>query len=1113
MEFKERYHTLNTRQKEAVDHIEGPVMVIAGPGTGKTELLSMRAANILQKTDTLPENILCLTFTESGATAMRNRLASIIGPDAYKVAIHTFHSFGTEIINQNSEFFYSGASFKPADDLSCYEIMRTIFDGLEYDNPLAAKNNDEYTHLGDTLTVISELKKSGLTSAELLLILDTNDQAIDKIEPLLAEIFAGRISKTTTEKLAAAVTHIKKYEAAIPLPGIVPLARICADSLQMAVDEAEASDSTKPITAWRNAWLKKNDAGAFILKARERQAKLRSVSFVYYQYLKRMEEEQLFDFDDMIMQVVHAMEVSPDLTFNLQERYLYIMVDEFQDTNLAQMRILYNLVNSEVNAGRPNILVVGDDDQAIYSFQGANVGNINAFLHSFDQAARITLTDNYRSAATILTHAREVITLGQNRLENTLEGIDKTLTPHYKTEAAHVRLVELPTQRDERQHLVDAIQTTIKRGTPPGSIAVIARRHHELVSLLPYFADANLQVNYERRDNVLDNELVRLIEHLAQIAVALFEGRHDEANALLPELCAHPAFSIPPRELWQLSLDAHRNHQTWLEIMAVKPLFMPFFNWLVTLSQNLAHNPLETMLDQIIGLPNAQKGADSEQDDDGTGDETQEKEEPFTSPLFSYFFSEKKRATNPDGYLSLLEALRTIRTKLRDYQPNEVPTLQSFLEFIRLHRQLGSPITSVRPQSERIDNAINLMTAHKSKGLEFDTVFIVGAVDSAWGERVRSRSRLIGYPENLPLAPSGDTFDERLRLFFVAMTRARRQLIISYSNSDDGGKTTLRASFLTGNKWQPEVIQPKTTLQNITHAAELAWYQPLVHPIESSMQQLLKPQLENYRLSSTHLNNFLDVSRGGPHGFLLSNLLRFPQAMSPHAAFGSAIHAALQRAQTHLLATGSLKPLEDILHDFEEQLRDCRLGARDFEQFLQKGTNALTAFTSSGDVFTALQKAELNFASQGVQVGEARLTGSLDLVAIEEDEKTIIVTDYKTGKALRDWNGKTDYDKIKLHKYRQQLMFYNLLVRHSRDYGKYSFKKGVLQFVEPAHNGEIIALETTFSDAELEEFSQLIMAIWRRIMSLDLPDTSSYEPSYKGMLAFEHDLLNNTLPL
>jgi DNA helicase-2/ATP-dependent DNA helicase PcrA len=1106
MSFSERYKNLNERQRQAVDTIEGPVMVIAGPGTGKTELLSMRAANILQKTDTLPENILCLTFTDSGATAMRERLSQIIGADADKVAIHTFHSFGTEIINHNSEFFYGGASFKPADDLSCYEILRGIFDELDYDNPLAGKMGGEYTHLGDTLTVISELKKSGLTSDELLLVLDANDKVIAGAEPLLAEIFADRISKATIERLAGAAVHILKSEEKLPLPSLPSLARVCADSLYHALQAADEQNSTKPITAWRNEWMKKDETGAFVLKAKLRQAKLRSVSYVYYQYLARMQEAQLFDFDDMIMQVVHAMETQPELSFNLQERYLYIMVDEFQDTNLAQMRILYNLTNSPVNAGRPNILAVGDDDQAIYSFQGADIGNINGFRELYDQTQLIVLTDNYRSTGAILSEARSVISMGQNRLENTIEQLDKTLTPHYKNQSSRARLVELPSVKDERQWLANSVAEAIAGGTKPCDIAVIARRHHELQALLPYLTEAGLQVNYERRNNVLDLDVIKLVEHIARIAVALFEKRHDEADALLPEICAHPAFGFAPLDVWRLSLNAHQNHQKWLEVMATTPTFAPLMQWLVELSQQLAHEPLERMLDYILGLPNEQKGNDSEYDDNGT---PQEAVAPaFVSPLFGYFFSADNLAATPDTYLAYLEALRTIRTKLRDYQPNETPTLQSFLEFIRLHRQLGSPITSIRPGSDRVDAAVNLMTAHKSKGLEYDTVFVVGAVDSAWGERVRGKSRLISYPENLRLAPSGDTFDERLRLFFVAMTRAKAHLAVSYSLSDDGGKSTLPASFLTTSAWETERPQLDTTLDSLTHAAQTAWYQPLIEPVHPNMRSLLAPILENYKLSSTHLNNFLDVTRGGPHGFLLSNLLRFPQAMNASAGYGSAIHAALQRAHTHLTATGKARPLEDILHDFEESLRGAHLSESDFSSYLQKGSTALTAFLDAKQAgFVSSQKAELSFAHQGVRVGEARLTGSLDLVDIDDENRTLAVTDYKTGKALRDWTGKTDYEKIKLHKYRQQLMFYNLLTLHSRDFSRYSYERGVLQFVEPTPRGEILALEATFDSEELERFSRLIGAVWNKITAFDLPDTSSYDQSYKGILAFEEDLL------
>ena len=135
MELDTRYATLNAAQKKAVDTIQGPVMVVAGPGTGKTELLSVRAANILVKTDTLPENILCLTFTESGATAMRERLISIIGKDAYRIAIHTFHSFGTETIGQNREFFYNGALFEPIDDGTEFLGRETRAEDLEHGSP------------------------------------------------------------------------------------------------------------------------------------------------------------------------------------------------------------------------------------------------------------------------------------------------------------------------------------------------------------------------------------------------------------------------------------------------------------------------------------------------------------------------------------------------------------------------------------------------------------------------------------------------------------------------------------------------------------------------------------------------------------------------------------------------------------------------------------------------------------------------------------------------------------------------------------------------------------------------------------------------------------------
>jgi DNA helicase-2/ATP-dependent DNA helicase PcrA len=1090
MDFTTRYAKLNPAQRKAVDTIDGPVMVVAGPGTGKTELLSMRAANILKQTDTLPENILCLTFTESGAAAMRERMVQIIGKDAYKVAIHTFHSFGAEIINQNGDFFYHGANFRAADELSSYELLRAIFDDLEYNNPLAGKMNGEYTHLGDTLMTISELKKSGLTSDELLLILDANDIVIDTAESLLGPVFASRLSKTTVDSLRELVEPIRESGGEVSLPGIVPLSQVLADSLAHAIARADESNSTKPITAWRNGWMKKNDAGDFILKARERQMKLRSVSFIYYQYLVRMQESELYDFDDMILRVVHAMEVFPALQYNLQEKHQYIMVDEFQDTNMAQMRIMYNLTNNPANEGRPNILVVGDDDQAIYSFQGADISNILNFRHTYNDVTTITLTDNYRSAAPILESAREVITQGEERLEDVIEDIDKTLTAHRRDENSYVSLIETATKHDERLQLVRSIKQRLDDGQPAESIAVLARRHHELISLLPYLSDTDIPVNYERRDNVFDIDPIITLESTAQLIVALFEGKHDRVNALLPELLAHPAMKFSPTDIWKLSLNAYNQRVSWMEVMAVTPAFVSLHTWLVEVAAQVPHVPLEYILDTIMGRTTPEGG-------------------DFTSPFFAYYFPKEKLETQPDEYLVYLEALRTIRTKLRDYQQEETPTLRTLLSFIALHRQLGSIITSIRPHVDRQQGAINLMTAHKSKGLEFDTVYVIGAVDTAWGERVRSRSRLINYPENLPLAPSGDNLNERMRLFFVAMTRARKQLIISYSASDDSGKDTLCASFLLATSLKPEIVSFDNDNAQLIAGAEQRWYEPIVNLSVGTMQELLAPTLENYKLSVTHFNNFLDVSRGGPQAFLMNNLLRFPQAMSPSAAYGSAIHKTLQNAHAHVAATKSQRPVEDILRDFEQNLRDQHLSEADFTIFFQKGSDTLHAFLSEKyDTFTSTQKVELNFAGQQVMIGEAHLTGSLDLVDISRENKTIIVSDYKTGKASASWSGKTDYEKIKLHKYKQQLMFYKLLVEHSRDYSQYTVEKGCLQFVEPTLRGEILSLEASITTEELETFRRLVEAVWKKIMALDLPDTSTYEQNYKGMLAFEKDLLD-----
>lgn len=1084
-------------------------MVIAGPGTGKTELLSMRVANILKKTDTLPQNILCLTFTESGAAAMRQRLVSLMGAEAYHVAVHTFHSFGSEIINTYPDYFYHGAHFRPADELSSYEILREIFEKLPHDNPLVSRMNGEFTQLRDTKSVISELKRSGLTPDELLKLLDHNDVFIEYAEPAIKKAFTTPIrSKKTLVTLEPLREHLSKFEASpLALAGFASLDNLCGDEFNRALNEALEQGKTTPITTWRSRWCEKNDASELIMKDRTRARKLRAVAHIYYEYLIAMQANMLYDFDDMILRVVHAFEVFNDLRFNVQEQYQYILVDEFQDTNGAQLRILLNLTENEVNNGRPNILIVGDDDQAIYSFQGAEISNILTFRDRFHEPTIITLTDNYRSMASILEASRTVITQGTDRLETHIASLDKTLTPHKNQTKSLVQLAELPNKNQEYLWIVKQVKSRLENGQKAGDLAVLTRTHREMTHLLPYFHHAGIEVNYERRDNVLDLPPIIALEQLARALVAIAEQQFEELNSRLPELLAHPAWNLPPLSLWKLGLTAHAARKHWIEAMLeTQGPLKDIAEWLIIAAHKITSMPLEEALDLLLGAHEPQVPED---DTSNPEPEPPHHAEGFVSPLRNYFFPHDALENNPNLYVLYLNALRHIRRKLRDYRPEESLQTKDFIDFIDIHRKTKTPITSPQAAAEAADG-ICLMTAHKSKGMEFETVFVVNATHTTWGSGARSHGRSISYPANLPLAPAGESDDERLRLFFVAMTRAKSELIVSYALQDAGGKTTLPANFLANDSLKVERPPATTTTAAQQEAAEHQWYENVLAVNDGDLKKLLKPTLERYKLSATHLNNFTDVVSGGPQAFLLQNLLRFPQAMAPSAAFGSAIHKTLQRAHAHFSATGSRRPVEDILHDFETALGEQRLGNLEHEHFLQRGSDVLQTFLSARyESFVESAIPERSFAQQGVVIDGAVLTGVLDLMLVDDTTKSITVVDYKTGKAARRWQGGSDFEKVKLHKYKQQLMFYKLLIENSRDFGgRYTVDTGALEFVEPTREGAIVQLEMTYDTAELERFKQLISAVWRRIQALDFPNTSKYEPTYKGILAFEEKLLD-----
>ncbi len=1103
-EFEKRYKALNANQKKAVDTIDGPVMVVAGPGTGKTELLSVRVANILKKTDTLPQNILCLTFTESGAVAMRERLAGLLGPDAYKVAIHTFHSFGSEIINQFGEYFYQGAHFRPADELSSYQVLTDILQKLSHDNLLASTMNGDFTYLRDIQTSISELKRSGLTPDEFDKVLGRNDQFISWFQPKLNDTFGAKLSKKTIPLVDSLLGELETYtEEPLELIGYVPLHELIHESLRVANEEAVSTDSTKPLSAWKKTYVEKNAEGEPTLKDEKRCRKLHALSAIYYDYLVSMQEHELYDYDDMILRTVHALEVFNELRFSLQETYQYILVDEFQDTNDAQMRLVWNLTNNPTSEGHPNLMVVGDDDQAIYRFQGALLSNILDFTTRYSDVQIVTLTDNYRSHEDILRVARSIIVQGDERLENTLEGIDKTLTPHRESTQPLVAQHRYESTIEEHHALAELIAADSKTN-PADTRAVIARNHRQLVALMPHLQAAGLPLHYERQEDVLDSEPVKQLELTARAVHALASQQHELANQLVAELLAHPAWNIPPMELWQLSLKAHREHVSWLEVMTTSSgKIRDIAEWLLGAAQQSHHQPLEYMLDFIFGVVDEQLPDTTGEEE---GDISAASVEKFVSPLRNYFFTENILEKQPGTYLAYLSALQKIRAALRDYRPDKTLTLEDFVEFIDLHHRLELPIQG-HGEVETGQNPVILLSAHKAKGLEFDTVYITDAQNNIWGAGARRRGRLISFPSNLPLSPVGENDDERLRLLYVAVTRARDQLVLFCARTNDGGKELLPIGSISEDELTITEHDAFDAPNAIT-ATEHDWRSVFLSVGETDKQHLLAPLLETYKLSPTHLNNFLNVARGGPELFLLHNLLRFPQAKSPDAGYGSAIHATLQRAHQHLLATGEQRPVEDVLHDFEANLQTCQMSADDFTKYLQRGSDALHSFLDQRyDSFSQTQSTERSFSGDAIHIDGAFATGIIDLVDIDKATKTVFVTDYKTGKAVRTWQGRTDYEKIKLHHYEQQLMFYKLLVERSRQFSGYTVSGARIEFVEPDASGKIILLDYTYDNKKLIEFERLVSKVWHRICSLDFSLGRDYDASIKGILEFESDLL------
>lgn len=1090
--YAERYQSLNQAQKRAVDTIDGPVMVIAGPGSGKTELLSLRVGNILSVGHAKASNILCLTFTETAARNMRARLEALIGPDAYRVAIYTFHGFCTDIIGKYSEYFYNGSQYRPASDLVQSEVLENIFKALPHKHPLGGFHPDRgYAYLKECQVRIKDIKKGGFTPERFKEIVIENEQALVELNSILREHLPERIGK---DAYAACDTMALLFENTGS-----SLGKRYAVTLRDALEKVDESGKTTPLSDWKSSTTGKDDDGTRVFKDSLAIPKMYGLHEVYEKYQRDLHARGLFDYEDMILQVVEALYKNVTLRTELEEQYQYIMVDEFQDTNNAQLSLVKAISSNEVHEGRPNVCVVGDDDQAIYKFQGAEISNIHSFKELYRDVEVIVLTENYRSTQKVLDFARGVVLQGVYRLETKYEEIRKDLVAkNSKLEAGAIYVHAFATGEEEYTFISSEVRKLLDKGVPPEEIALISREHKQLLNMLPYLDMLAVPYTYTRKENVFDErhvkELVMLCRLLATVGATEFE-RDD----LLPEILAFPFWGLKRISIWKIAEHAKREHTTWFDAMQKSDdvHIRDISSFLIEVGIASQTTPLELILDTLIGSKEQPLVTDSPDDDAFMPNELT-LSTSYTSPYKSYYFGKNALKENPSAYINFLSSLRVFIHSLREYKEGESLRAQDVGAFVDVHQSYNIPLINETPFAHN-EHSVQLLTSHGAKGLEFAYVFVVAVNDAVWaGSKKGSK---LSFPANLPLTQAGDEEDDFIRLFFVALTRARHTLYLTHHDSPLrflSSPLVPVADTLTVSISTPELL---------THGLS-PYHAP---PFATDEKALLAKVIEGYMLSPTHMNNFLNIIDGGPLKFLEQNILRFPQAMTASSVYGSAVHKALEVAQLEAKVSGGKTPaLASLLVTFTKELKRGRLTKVDHEKFQARGVEVLTKYydiaksTLDGNVMV-----ELNFAKQGVHVDGALLTGKIDKI-VEGEDKTWQVYDLKTGKGFSDWEeGESAYDKLKLHHYKHQLMLYKILVEHSRDYVGHAVTSGTLEFVEEVLVDKVQMLSVAFggNDAELSRVKALASAIYKKIVALDFPDTEKYEKSLKGVVAFEDDLI------
>ena len=979
-DFEKEYARLNKAQKEAVDTIEGPVMVAAGPGTGKTQILALRIANILAKTDTKPENILAITFTESGVFSMRKRLRSVIGNAAYRVAINTFHGFCNDVIRNRPEDFPTIIGSVNITEVDQIRVLEEIFNELKLEK--LTTFGDPFYYLKAAKTAIGQLKQEGVGP-------DKFAEEIEKMEKDFSQIEDLYSTK-------------KDHEG------------------QLKVKYANQ--------------LKKIEKNKELVE-------------VYRAYEKKLREYRYYDFTDMIMQTLEALKRDKDLLLSLQETYQYILVDEHQDTNNAQNGILELLANFY---DQPNLFVVGDEKQAIFRFQGASLENFRYFQQRYPEAKLIILEENYRSTQSILDSAHSLLIT------------EKKLQARAGHDEKKIELFELSKQEAEEYFVAQSIKQKIASGVKPEEIAIIYRENRDAFPLSAMLEKMGVAFSIESNQDLLDDpEIKKLIKILRAVndfgdSGAFIETLHIDFLGVeaLDIFKFTEAIAKEKVNAYEAGKHLHFMETTGIESAEKINAWYQKLAGFNRLAQGEGASVLfETVVRESGLLPAILAGNDN---------------------------VEKIARINVlfDEVQSLIEKKRD--AKLADFM--------AYLDMLDKHEiRLKKNSEGGKP------GRVRLMTAHGSKGLEFEQVYIPYANDKHWGNK--SHRELISLPgkifsltgrdldKNDDLSRRSDAEADERRLFYVALTRAKKGAIISHSRQDKNLKEMLPTMFLDEmDKELWEKGDCKKIEDEYSANVGLRYARRQTVGVSLKDKDFVRDLFMARGFAVTHLNNYLTC----PWRYFYMNLLHLPKSKELHLMYGTAIHAALCDFFEQFKENDNPSK-EFLLAAFDRSLALQPISAGDYGLCKKRGEEALNGYYEM--YRDAWRKNVLTeFDVKGIMLTpEIVLTGKIDKIEFLGDGGEVNVVDYKTGKPKSRGKIEGGGDEESEGGIKRQLAFYNLLL-NKYDNGKYKMVSGDIDFVEPNPSGKYKRENFRVTKEDVSELEELIKRVADEIVNFKFWD-------------------------